>query len=187
VPADPKIHDRDSLSCLLHGRVPFSFDGRRKHPHDLAAREKPLRLIRPEKVCPDSSGNQGLDMAKHENISRLVQAQPDDAANDTKERREVGRYRRQAGLVVVPGRGPQRPRVLSQGRVVLTGGPSNSSRRRERALPDAQQGAPLCCGGALPHGAHDRRIEVIVQLREPRGFAVRRQDEGQGGGCVGRD
>lgn len=54
-------------------------------------------------------------------------------------------------------------------------------------LPDAQEGPALRDAGPAPHGAQHGRVEAVVQVRQVRGPAVRREDEGQRGAGQGGD
>lgn len=182
--AYPQIHDGYGLPCVRYRRVPFPLHDRSNQPLHLPAGHDLLRLIGPEDACPHCGGHQRLDMTHHEGIRRLVQRQADDGANDAKQRREVRRSSeaRHRAAHLVGGSGAastffQQSGEFAQNRQVSI----RWERAPKRPLPDGQQRAALSDAGPPADGAHDGRIELVVQAHERVGVLVGSEHKRQRG------
>lgn len=175
---NPQIHHGHALPSFLDRRVPFPVDHQLNHVLYTLPCQHFLGLERPKHAGSDRCGDERLDVTQHEDVGRLAEAQSNDGADGTEERRQVRRYHRNISLAL-----SQQRREIPQELYLRHLGHRGS----ERSLPDAEQRTAL--GDACPtaHGADDRRVKLVIQVEEGLWIAVGSENEWQGCGGEGGD
>lgn len=176
--SNPQIHYRHTLPSLVNPRLPLPINHSPDPPLRLLPGQHLLRLVRTKHARPHGRRHQRLEVAHHVHVRRLVERQPYNRANCTKQRCQVCRDGRRFTI---------RRAVLEQGREFAEDRQVGAlgERGSKRALPYGQEGPALRDAGSPADGADDRCVELVVQFDERARVAVGGEDKGQRCGGVG--
>lgn len=97
VSANPQVHDRHALPCILDRRIP-ELSHHPAHPFpQFHIRQHRLGLVRPQHTCPHRCARHRPRMGEKEQVGSLMQVDAEDPRQQAPQRGEMGARREDGG------------------------------------------------------------------------------------------